>query len=329
MSAASNKGRLLVTGATGFIGRSLVPRLLAEGYKVRCLVRPGSKKRADQYLPEGVEIAWGDMRDPSSLPTALEGSSGLMHLASPSSWNVIVSPEVQRPVVEGTQNLVGAAATAGVQRILLVSSVAALGPSGKTPITESSPLQPLRRELYYARAKREADTWFQDACARANWEGVVVYPSEVYGARDYDFVTAANLVRLSHQKPRFVPQGGTSVVHVEEVAEGILRAFQVAKSGERFILGGENLSLVEMGNQVLHITGQRGKYSALPWAIISIPAALERYLKFPLGLEPGLFAYARHYWFVDNEKARRQLGIEFRSAREVFEATFEWISRKG
>lgn len=322
------QGRILVTGGTGFIGRSLIPKLLADGYQVRCLVRPESKKRADQYLPEGVEIAWGDMLEESSLPEAMTGCQGLVHMASPSSWSLIVSPAVIRPVLEGTQNVVQAAARAGVKRILLTSSVAALGPSGKHPLDEDSTMGGPPRGLHYAVAKREADAWFQSYLEDSDLEGITVYPSEVYGPRDFDFVTAANLVRLTHQRPRVVPTGGTSVAHVEDVAEGMLRAFQKGTPGDCFILGGENLSLVEMGNLVLEITGNPGRYRSLPWAILCLPALVERYLKFPLGLEPGLLDYARREWYVDNRKARRQLGLEFRPAREVFEATLEWVNQK-
>lgn len=320
--------RILVTGGSGFVGRSLVPRLLAAGYQVRCLIRPASIERARKRLPADVELVTGDLLDPDSLVETCFGCGGVLHLASVSAWNQIQSPEGWDVIVEGTTHIMKAASKAGVKRMLAVSSVAALGPSRDKPSSEDT-FNPLPRKLIYAQAKREAGIRFFKHCRETGMEGVNVYPCEIYGPRDFDFVTASGLVRLLTQQPRLVPNGGTAIVHVDDVAEGILQAFQKGSEQTGYILAGDNLSLRQLGNMVLKLSGRRGRYGTIPWALLAIPVFLEQELKLPLGLDTSLLHYARHKWFVDNRKACDELGVTFRPAPEVLQPTLDWVEQSG
>lgn len=310
--------RVLVTGGTGFIGRELVPRLLKVGFVVRCLVRPASSQRARDRLPPEVEVVHGDLRDPESLREATMGCVGVIHLASLSSWDAIASPAVFPVIVEGTRNLLEAAEKAGARRFIYVSSVAALGPSGPSGQLREHSREPIPEELWYARAKREAGDAVLEAPGLA---ACLVFPAEVYGSSDLDGITRPNLERLERQRPRVVPRGGTSIVHVEEVAEGLLAVWMRGENGGRYLLAGENVTLAELGNLVLRHRGLKGSFRAMPNALLRVPAMLERRLGLPLGLPPGLLDYACRYWFVDSSQTQEALGLRFRLAEEVVRET--------
>ncbi len=320
-------GPLLVTGATGFIGRHLVPLLLEAGYPVRCLVREQSRKRGQRYLPVEAEVVEGDLYDAAGVRSAVEGCGGVLHLASPSAWDLLGDPIVEDKILEGVRNVFESASGCGVRRLLFVSSLAALGPSRENPVTESQPT-PIPRGLYYAHGKRKAEDWLREAAETAGMETVVIYPGEVYGPGDDDFVTAANLVRLLQQRPRLVPDGGTAIVHVEDVARGIVAAWTKAPAGSSYLFAGDNLRLKELGDRTLRAAGKRGHYGVLPWVLLAVPVWLERALGLRLGLDAPVLEYARYRWFADGEKAREELGLTFRNADGILEPTLRWLLRR-
>lgn len=325
--ADPESGPLLVTGATGFIGRHLVPELLADGYSVRCLVRENSRKRAQRYLPVEAEVVFGDLDDGEALRMAAAGCVGVLHLASPSAWDLIGDPVVEEMILEGVRNVFEAASWNGVERILYVSSLAALGPASGSPVTEAKP-EAIPRGLYYAQGKRKAGDWLRRAAEQAGMETVVVYPAEVYGPGDDDFVTASNLVRLLQQRPRLVPDGGTAIVHVEDVSRGIATAWKRGASGSDYLFAGENLRLKTLADRTLRAAGKSGRYGVLPWFLLAFPVWLERALGLRFGLDAPVLEYARYRWFADASKAREELGLEFRDAESVLEPTLRWLLRR-
>jgi dihydroflavonol-4-reductase len=152
-----------------------------------------------------------------------------------------------------------------------------------------------------------------------------VNPTEVYGPFDTALNTAGNLVDMAKSSPVFVCNGGTSVVHVDDVATGIIAALAKGKPGSRYILGGENLTISELASLSLSILGQHKRIIKIPNSLIRTLAAGAERMNLPFPINPKVVPYATRYWFVRNDKARAELGVSFRTARDTLEPTFAWL----
>ena len=318
----------LVIGGTGFIGCRVVQRLLSEDRAVRCLVRTSSRTDRIDGLP--VERAVGDLRDADSLLHAARGCSAIIHLGGISAWSEIDSPDMFPVVVEGTRNVLRAACEQGVTRVVYVSSAAAMGPSAiPTVRDESAPFSAQGAVgMTYVLAKREAERLCLEAADR-ELETVIVRPAEVYGPDDRDMITASNLVSLLKGSPVVVCAGGTSFVHVDDVALGIVRALDRGRPGEIYSLGGENLHHQELATLLLELTERRSPIVSLPSALLRIAAAAANFCRLPFPIPIPVVPYATRYWFLDNRKAQLELGLQFRSARETLSETLTWLRGAG
>lgn len=319
--------RIFVTGGNGFIGSVVVRKLLQASYEVRCLLRPSSRTERIDGLP--VERVQGDVRDADSLRNGMTGCQATIHLAGLSSWGEIDSPALKQVVEDGTRNVLQAALEIPAHRVIFVSSVAAVNGSDKPEVfNESSEFTLDDPALKYAHAKRNAEL----QCRKALAQGVpvvVVNPAEVYGPSDTAFVTAGNLVHFVRSKPALVCSGGTSVAHVDDVAAGIVAALAKGRSGERYILAGENLSIRQLASLCLQLAGRQSKVLTLPNSLIRRLTRVATKLHLPLPYNASVIPYATRYWFVDGSKAQRDLGIKFRDARATLAPTIAWLKQEG
>jgi dihydroflavonol-4-reductase len=318
---------VLLTGGNGFIGSVVARQLVDEGRRVRCLLRETSRtERIDDLEAERVT---GDVRDPESLRRAIVDCDAVFHLAGPSSWSDIASPLMPAVVVSGTRNVLDAAARGGGPRMVHVSSAASVNGSD-TPVVHdetSACTLPLER-FAYVKAKREAEA----LCRHAAEDGLpvtIVNPTEVYGPRDTGLVTSGTLVDFAGSTPAVVCNGGTSVVHVEDVARGIVAALDRGRPGERYILGGENLSVLQLARTTLEILGRPLKTLSVPRGALRFAARVGGALRLPLPFNPAVVPYATLYWFMSSAKAERELGVHFRSARETLADTLHWLRDTG
>ncbi len=323
---ADDAFRVLVTGGNGFIGSVLVRTLLRAGYRVRCLLRAQSRTERIDGLP--IERVVGDVCDADSVRAAMQGCGSVVHLAGISRWTEIHSPWMERVVVGGTTNMLETAKTVGGPRMVYVSSAVAVNGSRRPTVhIEASPASLDFGRYVYAGAKREAEA----LCRRAAADGlsvVVVNPGEVYGPNDTDLVTAANLVDFAKSRVVLVCNGGTSVAHVEDVAAGIVAALEKGRPGERYILGGDNLTIRQLAELTLSILRQRKPIWTVPNPLVRLLAATGRF-GVPLPFNPDVIPYATLYWFMDSQKARKELGAGFRSARDTLAPTLDWLRAVG
>jgi len=183
-------------------------------------------------------------------------------------------------------------------------------------------------DLRYAHAKHRADIFAQSAYERGV-SVVIVNPAEVYGPNDTALGTAGNLIDFASSKPVLVCRGGTSVVHVADVSAGIIAALNLGRAGQRYILGGENLTIRQLAELVLELVGRRTPIVTVPSGLARLVSRLAVRLPFRLPYNPHVVPYATRYWFVDNRKARRELGVTFRTARETIRSTLEWLKQAG
>jgi dihydroflavonol-4-reductase len=320
--------KIFITGGNGFIGSRVVHHLMEQGYAVRCLLRTSSKTERIDGLE--VERVIGDIRDAASLERGMRGCDGVIHLASLSNWDDIHSALMQEVVVEGSQKVLNAAKKYGNLRVVYVSSVLAINGSTEPQLQdENSPFTlPNKKDYSYASAKHEVEGRCQEAVA-AGLPVVIVNPAEVYGPHDRDLITAGNLVDFAKSNPVLVPHGGTSLVHVDDVAVGIIAALEKGRVGERYILGGDNLIFKELAALTLELLNQQKRIITMPNMLISWLAKVGRSLHLPLPFNPAVIPYAVRYWLMDNSKARQELGVHFRSARETLSPTLRWLEKEG
>ena len=318
---------VLLIGGTGFIGSAVARVLAAQGARLRCLVRPGS--RTERLDGVEFEAAPGDICDRGSLGPAVAGCRAVVHLASPSAWSDIDSPRLEAVVEDGTRNLLAAARDAGGPRVVYVSSLVAVdGTAEPVVLDEDSPFTLADPALRYVHAKRAAEA----ACAAAVAGGldvVVVNPGETYGPGDLDMLTAGTLVDFAEGPVALVCAGGTSVVHVDDVAAGIAGALEAGKAGERYILGGDNVTVRQLAELTLELLGRPVRVVTIPRGLLRCLGRVALRFGLPIPLEPRVIPYATRYWFCDSAKARRELGYSARPAQEVLEPTLGWLREVG
>jgi dihydroflavonol-4-reductase len=253
----------------------------------------------------------------------------VIHLACPSSWTEINSPLMEELVVGGTRNLLLAAEEEGRPRVVFVSSIAAVNGSDQPRVfEESAPYTLTDPSLTYSLYKRRAETLCREAADRS-LPVVIVNPSEVYGPNDTGFVTAGNLVDFCKSDPVLVCRGGTGVVHVEDVARGVVRALDRGRAGQRYILSGDNLTVSQLAALTLELLGLRKRILPVPNRLIRSLARWGPCLRIPLPFNPNVIPYATRYWFVSSARAQEELGLAFRSARETLRPTLEWLKANG
>jgi NAD+-dependent farnesol dehydrogenase len=327
---------VLITGATGFLGRRLVARLAPEK-ALRVLVRTPDV----QGFPAGVEKALGDVTDRDSLERAAAGCEAVIHAAA---LVRILAPrsEFERVNVGGFENVLAAASGAGVRRILYVSSFIALGPSeaGDGGVLDESaePLRPGRRFINeYERTKSLADAAARRAIAGGT-PLVVLYPGVLYGPGE---LTEGNLVvrhlldLAAGRLPALLgrPERRWCYVFVEDAVEGIARALDAAPAGGRYVLGGENVTSAELYRLVSELGGIRVPAARMPDALArAAGAAMKLAARLTGGvprLTPDLVEVYRHDWAYDSGRARRELGYAPRPLAEGLAATLDWLRAIG
>ena len=319
--------KVFVTGGNGFIGSVVVRKLLQQGHEVCCLLRQTS--RTERINGLSLECVQGDVRDADSLLAGMKGCQATIHLAGLSSWDEIDSPVLRDVVEGGTWNILHTAMSLPAHRVIFVSSATAVNGSDKPEVfNEASEFTLDDPQLKYAHAKHNAEMQCQNAVSRGV-PVIVVNPAEVYGPSDTALVTAGNLLQFARSNPVLVCSGGTSVAHVDDVADGIIAALEKGRSGERYILGGENLTILQLARLCLQMIGLSRRIVTLPNHLIRWATKVATTLRLPLPYPAGVIPYATRYWFVDGSKAERDLGVKFRDARSTLAPTIAWLREAG
>jgi farnesol dehydrogenase len=328
--------KVLVTGGTGFLGRAVVSRLAAAGHELTLLMRPTASREG---FPAGVAFAAGDVTDRASLVAAARGQEAIVHAAA---LVKLVAPaaDFDRVNVGGLENVLWAAAEAGVSRLVYVSSFIALGPTeggpgGELDETADSSVRPWIND--YERTKTLADRRAREAIA-AGAPLVVVYPGVIYGP---GVMTEGNLVvrgiveALHRRLPALVGDAARrwSYVHVDDVAAGVQAALERAPTGGRYVLGGENVSLGDFYGTIERLSGVPVPKRWLPKKLAKAMGSLMRGWSRIFGgtpkLTPDLVEVCHHDWAYRSDTAVRTLGYRFRSLREGMAETLAWIESTG
>jgi len=324
---------VLVTGATGFVGAAVARALIAAGRRVRALCRPNSDRRNVSGLD--LEIAEGSLEDDASLTNAVGGCGALYHVAADYRLWVRDPQAMYRSNVDGTRALMTAALAVGVERVVYTSSVAVLGlHADGTPSDENTASTLDDMVGPYKRSKFLAEAEVRRLVETRKLPAVIVNPSTPIGPRDIKPTPTGRMIveAASGRMPAFVDTG-LNLVHVDDVARGHLLAEEQGRVGERYILGGENLSLAEILRRIAAITGGRPPKLRLPLPVVwPVAVAAEAWGRVT-GKEPMVtfdsLRMARKKMYFSAAKAERELGFRARPVNEALADAIRWFRSAG
>jgi dihydroflavonol-4-reductase len=319
----------LVTGATGFVGSHIVRQLLERGDTVRVLVRPTSSMRA---LPgRDVQVAWGDLRDASAVRAAVGGVRRVFHVAADYRLWAKDPAELYETNVAGTRHLLSAI-DAGVDRVVYTSTVSTIAvPRDRLP-DETTDASLDEMIGHYKRSKLLAECAVLTAAARGA-PVVIVNPTTPVGPGDWRPTPTGQVIVdfLCRRMPAYV-QTGLNVVPVEDVARGHLLAAERGRIGERYLLGGRNMTLKEILDALAAISGQSAPRLCLPWHAAMAIGYADQLVARVRGREPRIpldgVRMARHRMWVNCTKAERELGFHAGSVEAALERAVDWYRKE-
>ena len=326
--------KILLTGATGFLGSAILRRLTLEKADVKVLIRENSNR--SNLKGQKVDICIGDLLDIKSLERAIRGCNILIHTAADYRIWAPNPAEIIESNVQGTKNIMAVAGSAGVGKIIYTSSVAALGsssPPGGT--TEDTPSSIEEKIGAYKKSKYLAEIDVLNMHKKDGLPVIIVNPSAPIGPRDIKPTPTGQLVlRAASGKIPVYVDSGLNVVHVDDVADGHLLAIQRGKEGEKYILGGENLTLLQILTIIADITGQKPPILKIPHELaLSIAYISELWARYFSHTEPfatiDSVKMSEKPMFYNSHKAITELGYKTRPIKQAFVESINWYKKYG
>ena len=309
----------LVTGATGFLGSHLCRRLVKDGFKVTALCRPTSDTDGLADLP--ITIRTGDVTDRPSVEEAAAGNDFVFHAAAHGIYWGRHKNEQNEINIQGTKNVVAACQKTGVKRLVFVSSITAIGiPNDERPAGEDFPFNLDNSSLNYHISKKRAEEIVLDAVGKG-LDAVIVNPSNIWGPHGKRYRVADHVEKVRDR--RFIPYftGGICIVHVDDVVDGIMAALHRGKTGERYILGGENLALKKIAQLAARSQNLQPRFVPLPKAVTWLAATVLESVALISRRRPHVtfvtHQLASRFQYYDSSKAKRELDFNARDFETI------------
>ncbi len=320
--------KILVTGATGFIGSSLVKKLACGNDEIFILVRKNSDLTSLSDILPKVNLVYGDITNRATLDSALQGVDLVYHSAGLTYMGDKKNALLYRINVDGTRNILEASLVAGVKRFVHVSSITAVGIAfDKKPVNESVVWNFESISLEYARTKHLSEIEVAEAIKKG-LDCVIVNPAFVFGAGDINFNAGRIIKDIYNKRLPFYPLGGICVVDVEIVADAIITAMERGKTGERYILGGENVSYKRLADTISRISGAPKVRFPLPfWTAKILKSGLDLYKnknRISKLFNMSMFRVASHFLYFDSTKAIRELNMRYEPHEHSIKNAYEW-----
>jgi dihydroflavonol-4-reductase len=327
--------KIAVLGGTGFVGSHVVRAFAQAGHEVTCVVRPTSNR--DVLAGVSVKFAIGDLNDAASLRTAFAGQEAVVHAAGLLSLWKKASDELYRVNVQGTRNVVDACLDAGVRRLLWDGSVGIYaGSTSPTPVDERGVPSAERYHSFHVISMALGEAEALKGAARG-LEVVLLHPGLCLGAGDRGWHSSWAIVGLAFARLPVCPPGGLNLVDVLDVARAHVLALEKAPPGSSYLLGGENLTnrayvdllrdILDIRTPVLpipragmHLLGRAGELFA---------KAIRADNGQAITLNEAIGHAMSLYWFVDDTKARRELGYAPSTVRHALERQVAWLRAEG
>ncbi|HZL28395.1 MAG TPA: hopanoid-associated sugar epimerase [Acidobacteriaceae bacterium] len=324
--------KLFITGATGFVGSHVARLAVDEGASVVCLARATSNL---SHLPKSAGVVLGDLKAPEGFAAALRGCDAVIHVAADYRLWVPDPADMYKANVEGTRELLRLSREAGVPRVVYTSSVATMGfKTDGTVVDETTPVSEADMIGHYKRSKWMAE---QEAiaAARAGQDVMILNPTTPIGSHDTKPTPTGRILVdfLNRNFPAYVDTG-LNLVDVREIARAHLVAVERGRPGERYILGGENLTLKQILDRLAAITGLPSPKHKVPHAVAMAFAFFDENITGKLrGKEPRATVEAvrmgKKMMFASSAKAERELGFVVRPVDEAMRSAVEWFVANG
>ena len=322
--------KALVTGGTGFLGANLAKGLLEQGWSVRILRRSTSPLDAVKDLP--VEHAIGDVTHLDSLLAAMQCVEVVFNVAAVSQYWRSTPTLIYRINVGGAQNVFDAAEQSGVKRVIHTSSAAAVGIIRGRSANETDPFNQPPDRFPYGHSKWLAEEIVRER-VKAGQDIVIVNPAAIVGARDINWISGSILREAKRGHIPVIPQGGVNFVAVQDVVAGHIAAVDKGRAGERYILGGENLTNRQTTAMACSIVGVRPPRFKQPrWTIPLAGRALDVIEKIAgpkLPLSGQQMRLTAEYLYFDSSKARRELGLPHTPVQQALQECYDWYVEHG
>lgn len=321
--------KAFVTGATGFVGSHVAQALAEQGAELRLLIRPSS--RTDNIADLRAEVAMGDLCQPESLRSMMSGCEFVFHVAADYRIWVRDPRQMYRANVDGTRAVIESAQQAGVRRVIYCSSVATMGFTETDQVVdESTPVSLSDMVGHYKRSKFMAEQIALEA-GRSGVNVVVVNPTTPIGERDIKPTPTGRIIVdfLKRKFPAYVDTG-LNLADAKEVARGHLLAMEKARPAERYILGGENLTLKQILDKLASMTGLPSPTMKVPHAVAMGFAAFDQFFTgIVMGKEPRATIDAvkmgRKKMYASSAKAERELGYRIVPVENALRRAIDWF----
>jgi dihydroflavonol-4-reductase len=319
---------VLVTGASGFIGWHVACKLRERGFPVRALVRPTSQLRELD-----VETIQGDLRDAASIERAVSGCGVVFHIAADYRLWAKDPSELYRSNVDGTRNVLEAARKAGVERVVYTSTVGCIGIPADHPGDETVPVTIGEMKGAYKRSKFQAEQVALEY-AKSGLPVVIVNPTAPVGDHDFKPTPTGKIIVdfVRGAMPAFVDTG-LNLIDVRDTADGHVLACERGSSGQKYILGCENLTLEQIFAHLQRISGRKAPRWRIPYAVAYAAGVVSTGWANLSGREPraplDAVKMARKKMFVTAEKAKRELGFRPGSVDGALKRAVDWFRANG
>ena len=314
--------KVFVTGATGFLGSHLCRRLVRNGHEVTILRRATS---SDANLKDSnLNHVLGDLTNLEDVNRAIQGNEAVFHTAAHLAYWGFQKDTQNEVNIQGTKNVVEACRKHGVKRLLFVSSVAAIGipENPEEPAREDFRFNLEGKPLNYHISKKRAEEIVL-AAVENGLNAVIVNPSSIWGPNGNEFRGAEITEKVRHSAivPYF--KGGICVAHVEDVVDGIIAAFEHGRAGQRYILGGDNLTIRSISQMAARKQGLRRRFVAVPKVVTGLTAIALESLGRLRHRRPRI-TYATHYCasrfhYYDSSKAQKEFGYAPRDFQAILD----------
>ncbi len=319
--------KVIVTGANGFLGSNLCKRLLSFNYQVSVLVRMNSDLSELQGL--ALNYIYGDVTDLSSLQLAFNNQDIVFHLAGLISYKKYDRKKMELVNITGTENVLKACIDQNISKLLYLSSVVTIG-SRFSPevLDENSKYEIENLNLGYFETKRIAEKKVIKATQENKIHAVIVNPSTIYGFADAKKGSRKNQIKVAQGKLPFYTAGGVNVISLDDVLNGILLALEKGRSGERYILANENITIKKLFEIIAKEAQVPAPKYYLPTSILHLVGIIGDFLKKGLSQE-NAYTTSMFHWF-DSTKAKNELGfIPKKSASEAIKDSVQWMRNNG
>lgn len=321
--------RIFITGSTGFIGRKLAMKLANEGNEVVALIR--SQSKAKDLVHERISFVEGDLFAEDALHQGMEGCQEAYHLAAFASvW--AKDDKFKTVNIDGTLNVLKAAKSQGVQKVVVTSTAGVIGPAIDGPVNEDTPRQ-VDFFTEYESTKYESELKIKELVAEGQ-HVVIVNPTRVYGPGPLN--VSNSVTKLVKQyiagKWKFIPGDGKSTgnyVYVDDVINGHVLAMAHGRAGERYLLGGDDATYHELFDTIAEIGGKKYKLYHIPLGILLTFGKFQLFMAEKFGRQPMITpGWVRKYlykWSVSSGKAQNELGYEVTSLKQGIKQTVDWL----